>query len=134
VEVIMNKVTEFLNQSGTFYLSTVENDKPRVRPFGAVAEFDGKIYICTNNQKNVFKQILANPNVEISSVVDDKWIRLEGTLIVDERVEAKQAMLEAKPSLKNFYSINDGIFEVLYLTEATAKIFSFGKEPEVIKL
>ncbi len=130
----MNKVTEFLNQSGTFYLSTVENDKPRVRPFGAVAEFDGKIYICTNNQKNVFKQILANPNVEISSVVDDKWIRLEGTLIVDERVEAKQAMLEAKPSLKNFYSINDGIFEVLYLTEATAKIFSFGKEPEVIKL
>lgn len=130
----MNKVTEFLIQSGTFYLSTVENDKPRVRPFGAVAEFDGKIYICTNNQKNVFKQILANPNVEISSVADDKWIRLEGTLIVDERVEAKQAMLEAKPSLKNFYSINDGIFEVLYLTEATAKIFSLGKEPEVIKL
>ncbi len=130
----MNKVTEFLIQSGTFYLSTVENDKPRVRPFGAVAEFDGKVYICTNNQKNVFKQILANPNVEISSVTDDKWIRLEGTLIVDERVEAKQAMLEAKPSLKNFYSINDGIFEVLYLTEATAKIFSLGKEPEVIKL
>ena len=130
----MNKVTEFLIQSGTFYLSTVENDKPRVRPFGAVAEFDGKVYICTNNQKNVFKQILANPNVEISSVTDDKWIRLEGTLIVDERVEAKQAMLEAKPSLKNFYSINDGIFEVLYLTEATAKIFSLCKEPEVIKL
>jgi len=130
----MNKVTEFLNQSGTFYLSTIENDKPRVRPFGAVAEFDGKIYICTNNQKNVFKQILANPNVEISSVAGDNWIRLDGKLLIDERVEAKQAMLEAKPSLKNFYNINDGIFEVLYLTEATAKIFSFGKEPEIIKL
>ena len=130
----MNKITEFLNQSGTFYLSTVENNKPRVRPFGAVAEFDGKIYICTNNQKNVFKQILANPNVEISSMAGDKWIRLDGKLSTDERIEAKEAMLEANPSLKNMYSINDGIFEVLYFTEATAKIFSFGAEPEIIKL
>lgn len=130
----MNKVTEFLNQSGTFYLSTVENDKPRVRPFGAVAEFDGKIYICTNNQKDVFKQILANPNVEISSMAGDKWIRISGKLLVDKRIEAKQAMLEANPSLKDMYSINDGIFEVLYFTEATAKIFSFGKEPKIIKL
>lgn len=130
----MNKITEFLNQSGTFYLSTVENNIPRVRPFGAVAEYDGKIYICTNNQKNVFKQILVNPNIEISSMVGDKWIRLEGKLVVDERIEAKGAMLESNPSLRSMYNENDGIFEVLYFTEATAKICSFTSEPEIVKL
>ncbi len=130
----MNKITEFLNQSGTFYLSTVENNMPRVRPFGAVAEYDGKIYICTNNQKNVFKQILVNPNIEISSMVGDKWIRLEGKLVVDERIEAKGAMLESNPSLRSMYNENDGIFEVLYFTEATAKICSFTSEPEIVKL
>ncbi len=130
----MNKITEFLNQSGTFYLSTVENNMPRVRPFGAVAEYDGKIYICTNNQKNVFKQILVNPNIEISSMVGDKWIRLEGKLVVDERIEAKEAMLESNPSLRSMYNENDGIFEVLYFTEATAKICSFSSEPEIVKL
>jgi len=130
----MNKITEFLNQSGTFYLSTVEYNMPRVRPFGAVVEYDGKIYICTNNQKNVFKQILVNPNIEISSMVGDKWIRLEGKLIVDERIEAKEAMLESNPSLRSMYNENDGIFEVLYFTEATAKICSFTSEPEIVKL
>ncbi len=130
----MNKITEFLNKSGTFYLSTVENNMPRVRPFGAVAEYDGKIYICTNNQKNVFKQILVNPNIEISSMVGDKWIRLEGKLVVDERIEAKGAMLESNPSLRSMYNENDGIFEVLYFTEATAKICSFTSEPEIVKL
>lgn len=130
----MNKITEFLNQSGTFYLSTVENNMPRVRPFGAVAEYDGKIYICTNNQKNVFKQISVNPNIEISSMVGDKWIRLEGKLVVDERIEAKEAMLESNPSLRSMYNENDGIFEVLYFTEATAKICSFTSEPEIVKL
>lgn len=130
----MNKITEFLNQSGTFYLSTVENNMPRVRPFGAVAEYDGKIYICTNNQKNVFKQILVNPNIEISSMVGYKWIRLEGKLVVDERIEAKGAMLESNPSLRSMYNENDGIFEVLYFTEATAKICSFTSEPEIVKL
>ncbi len=107
---------------------------PRVRPFGAVAEYDGKIYIFTNNQKNVFKQILVNPNIEISSMVGDKWIRLEGKLVVDERIEAKEAMLESNPSLRSMYNENDGIFEVLYFTEATAKICSFTSEPEIVKL
>ena len=130
----MNKIAEFLNQSGTFYLSTVENGKPRVRPFGAVAEFDEKTYICTNNQKDVFKQILTNPNIEISSMVVDRWIRLEGKLLLDERIEAKTAMLETNPSLRSIYSENDGIFEVLYFNEATARICSFTTEPEVIKL
>lgn len=130
----MNKIAQFLKDSQTFYLATAENDQPRVRPFGAVAEWDGKTYICTNNQKKVFQQILANPKVEISGMAGDKWIRLTGKLAVDKRREAREAMLEANPSLKSMYKADDGIFEVLYFTEATASICSFTSDPEVVRL
>jgi uncharacterized pyridoxamine 5'-phosphate oxidase family protein len=43
-------------------------------------------------------------------------------------------MMESnQASLSNLYSIDDGIFEVLYLKNATATINSFSEEPKVIK-
>lgn len=63
-----------------------------------------------------------------------RWIRLAGELAVDSRKEAKEAMLEANPSLNNMYKIEDGIFEVLYFTEGTATILSFKGEKEEIQL
>ncbi len=127
----MNKAGEFLNECKTFYIATTEDNQPRVRPFGAVAEFDGKLYICTNNKKNVFKQIQKNPRIEISGMSGDKWIRLSAEAIPDQRTEARKAMLDAYPSLNNMYSLDDGIFEVLYLKNATVSIHSFSGEPEV---
>lgn len=131
----MNKAAQFLADSQVFYLATVENDQPRVRPFGAVMEWEGKTYICTNNKKDVFAQISKNPKVEISAMdKDGRWIRISGKLTPDNRKEAREAMLTAVPSLKNMYKADDGIYEVLYFTEATASIYSFGGEPEVINL
>ncbi len=131
----MNKAAQFLTDSQTFYLATVEGDQPRVRPFGAVMEWEGKTYICTNNKKNVFAQILKNPKVEISAMDrNGRWIRITGTVTRDERKEAREAMLATVPSLKKMYKADDGIYEVLYFTNATATIYSFGSEPEVIKL
>ena len=127
----MNKALQFLKENKTFYLATVENDQPRVRPFGAVAEFEGKLYICTNNTKAVFKQICANEKVEISACgVNGTWIRLSAKAVQDSRREAKQAMLEQNPSLSRLYKLDDGIFEVLYLKNAQASICSFAAAPE----
>ncbi len=130
----MNQIAQFLADAKTFYIATTEGDQPRVRPFGAVAEWDGKTYICTNNQKKVFAQLLKNPKVEISGMVDQKWIRLTGKLAVDSRVEAREAMLEANPSLRRMYKADDGIFEVLYFIEATASVCSFTEAPVEITL
>jgi len=127
----MNKAVEFLNSCRTFYVATLEGDKPRVRPFGAVADFNGKVYITTINTKNVFKQIQANPRIEICGCLPDgKWIRIEAEAVVDPNREAKAHMLESVPVLKNMYSLDDGIFEVLYLKNATATIYAFGNPPE----
>ncbi len=125
----MKEVLEFLQKCGTFYLATVEGDQPRVRPFGAVCQFEGKLYLITNNKKSVFAQMQANPKVEISGMAGGKWIRLSGTVASDPRREPKTAMLDANPALRNMYSEDDGVMEVLYFTKASADICSFTDAP-----
>ncbi len=129
----MEEVYEFLKDCGTFYLATEEGDKPRVRPFGVVNIFEGKLYIQTGKVKKVSKQMQVNPNVEICSFKDGKWIRLEGKVVRDERIEAKASMLDANPMLKSMYSADDDNTEVLYFENAKATFCSFTEEPRVIE-
>lgn len=129
----MNEVYEFLKKCETYYLATVENDQPRVRPFGTVDIFENKLYIQTGKVKNVSKQMKANPKVEICGMTDGKWIRVEAVAVEDDRAEARQHMLDAYPSLQHMYKADDGNCQVLYLKDATATIYSFNDAPEVIR-
>ncbi len=129
----MQRVEKFLKDAETYYLATVDGDQPRVRPFGTVNIFDGKLYIQTGKSKAVSKQIHANPKVELCAFKDGKWLRVAGELVEDERIEAKQAMLDAYPALQGMYSADDGNTEVFYFKVAVATFSSFGGEPEVVK-
>lgn len=129
----MEKVFQFLKDAETYYLATVEGDQPRVRPFGTVHIFEGKLYIQTGRVKDVSKQIMANGKVELCAMKEGEWIRVSGTLVEDDRTEARQSMLDAYPSLQNMYAADDGNTQVFYLENATAVISSFTHEPEVIK-
>ena len=128
----MKETYEFLKKCGVFYLATIDGDKPRVRPFGALNIFEDKLYLQTGKVKNVSKQIEINPNVEICGFCEGKWIRVEAKAIRDERIEAKEAMLDSNPELKAMYQANDDNTEVLYLKDATAIIYSFTDAPKII--
>ena len=125
----MKETQEFLKECGVYYLSTIDGNKPRVRPFGTIEIFENKLYIQTGKKKDVYKQIQANPNVEICAFKDDRWIRVEGMLIPDDRIEAKKDMLDKNPSLREMYNENDDNTIVLYFKNAKATIYSFTKEP-----
>ena len=129
----MKEVYEFLKKCGTYYLATVEGDQPRVRPFGTVDLFEGKLYIQTGKVKEVSKQIQANPKAEICAFGDGTWVRVAGTLVRDDRVEAKEHMLDVYPMLKNMYSATDDNTEVLYFKDATATFSSFGGAPKTVQ-
>jgi uncharacterized pyridoxamine 5'-phosphate oxidase family protein len=135
MEVLMQKVYDFLKKTQTYYLATVEGDQPRVRPFGTVNIFDGKLYIQTGKSKDVSKQITANPRVEICAFdpAGGAWLRVQATAVEDPRREAKKSMLDAYPSLRNRYSEDDGNTQVLYLKDAVATFAEFGKEPDIVK-
>ena len=129
----MQEVYDFLKACGTYYLATVEGDQPRVRPFGTVNIFEGKLYIQTGKKKDVSKQIHLNPKVEICAFKDGQWLRVAGELVEDNRREAKQSMLDAYPSLQGMYSADDDNTEVFYIKDATATFSSFTAQPEVEK-
>ena len=128
----MKEVQEFLKNAGVYYLATVEDDKPRVRPFGNAEIFEDKLYIQTGKKKDVYKQIEKNNNVEICAFKDGKWIRVSGKLIADDRVEAKKDMLDKNPTLRGMYDENDDNTIVLYFESGTAVIASFTEEAKVI--
>jgi uncharacterized pyridoxamine 5'-phosphate oxidase family protein len=129
----MSKITEVLKEARVFYVATVEGDQPRVRPFGAITDIDGKPYTCTNNTKNVYKQLMENPKAEISGCLPDgRWVRITCKLVRDDSDEKRRAMLEQSPGLQRMYSVGDGIFEVLRFEDAEGYIYSFSAAPEKI--
>ena len=94
----IEKVCKFLEESGTYYLATVEGDQPRVRPFGTVDVFEGKLYIQTGKVKAVSKQLQANPKAEICAFADGTWVRVAGELVRDDRLEALPSAARPGPS------------------------------------
>jgi uncharacterized pyridoxamine 5'-phosphate oxidase family protein len=135
-EAGLKEVYNFLKGCGNYYLATTEGDQPRVRPFGSLAIFEGKIYFQTGKIKNVSKQIAANPKIEICAF-DGKgaWVRIQAVAVDDPRREAKQFLLDAHPELKGMYSADDGNTQVLYLKDAVARFHSFSGtgEPRIIE-
>lgn len=129
----MKEVYDFLKKCETYYIATMDNDQPRVRPFGTVNIFEDKLYIQTGKSKDISKQIMKNPKIEISGMNDGKWIRIQAIAVEDDRVEAKQSMLDSYPMLQTVYSATDDNTQVLYLKDAVATIASFTDSPRVIK-
>lgn len=130
----MNEIVKYLQECGTFYLATVEGDQPHVRPFGAVCKFEGKLYIVTNNKKDVYKQMKANGKVEISGMNNGTWIRVKGIVKEDTRREARVAMMDANESLHSMYSVDDNLMTVFAFESGVATICSFTEKPRIINL
>lgn len=121
----MQETYDFLKKCGVFFIATIDGDKPRVRPFGALNIYANKIYLQTGKRKNVSKQIDINNHIEISGFCNGEWIRIEAQAIKDNRIEAKEDMLNNNPELKGMYDAHDDNTEVLYLKDAKATISSF---------
>lgn len=132
-DLIMERVCKFLKDAKTYYLATVDGDKPKVRPFGTAHIFDGKLYIQTGKKKAVSEQIKKNPNVEICAMNGEDWLRVSGQLAEDDRRAARVSMLEAYPALKALYDPDDGNTQVFYFKNAKAVFSSFTKPEETVE-
>lgn len=105
----MSKINDFLNDAGVFYLATVDGDKPKVRPLGAHMEMDGKVIFGIGDFKNVYKQMLANPYVEIVACKQDMhWMRYTGKAVFETDDKYAEAMLDGAPHLRNIYNDETG--------------------------
>ena len=129
----MQEVYDFLKKTGTYYLATTEGDTPKVRPFGTINLFDGKLYIQTGKKKDIAKQLLINPKAEICAFDGETWIRIATTLVEDNTLAAQESMLNAYPNLKGMYAVDDGNMVVFSMKDTKATFFGFGSEPKEIR-
>ncbi|MDD2496921.1 MAG: pyridoxamine 5'-phosphate oxidase family protein [Desulfitobacteriaceae bacterium] len=128
----MDEVLKFFTENPTFYLATTEGDEPKVRPFGFIMNYEGKLYFCTGNRKKVYRQLKANPNCEMCSTAtaNGEWVRLKGKAVFDDNLAAKKKVLEIAPVLSNIYKgAEDPTFEVFYLTDCEATFCSMSPKP-----
>jgi uncharacterized pyridoxamine 5'-phosphate oxidase family protein len=130
----VDKIVKFLQEVKTFYIATIEDDQPRVRPFGVAENIEGKVSICTGYEKDVYKQIQKNPKVEISAMTDDgKWLRLYGSLFDNTTSSNQDKMIALAPHLRDIYKdINK--FRVLSFKEVRAVIQNFSGYREEFEL
>lgn len=92
----MSKVVEFLQLNPVQYLATVGRDgKAKCRPFMFSGEMDGELWFCTNNTKDVYKDMQSNPEIEISvSSPEYAWIRLHGKAVCENNMAAKEMCMQ----------------------------------------
>ena len=128
----MNKIVEELKKAKVFYIATIDGNQPRVRPFGSIVEYQGDAYICSGNFKEVYKQIKANPNVELSGMYEGPtWLRISATLVEDNRIEVQEAILNDETGPKGLYQPGDGRFVTFKLTNIKARKYSFTGVEEI---
>lgn len=127
----MQEVLKFLQENITGFLATVEDAKPKVRPFQFMLEDGGKLFFCTSNTKDVFKQLKTNPYVEFSSSSPKfAWIRLSGKVEFSKDLKIKEKVLENSGLVKSIYKAADNpIFEIFYIEHGTAILADFSGQP-----
>ena len=134
----MERIYNYLKKCGTYFIATCDDadeSQPRVRPFGTILIYDGKLCFQTGKKKPVSKQLHNNPKIEISAYDADAktWLRLTGVAVEEPRIEAQCQMLDAYPELKSIYAPGDGVTEIFKIEHGVAVVSSFTEAPATIE-
>ena len=130
----LQDVYSYLNETGYFYLSTVEGDHPKCRPLGVHLLIDGQLYFGIGNFKDVYKQMCINPKVEITASRRRDWIRVYGTAVFEKTDDIANRLLEQTPGLRDIYSEESGRkIMIFHLEQATAEFRSILSVDESFK-
>ncbi|MDR3050588.1 MAG: pyridoxamine 5'-phosphate oxidase family protein [Oscillospiraceae bacterium] len=132
----MNNLQEVLDflAGKTFYLATADGDQPRVRPYGFVMTYEGRLYFANNETKPSFKQLITNPKFEISVTGDDgrQWIRVSGQAVHDPRPQAAEKAMETAPFLKEMYGApGSPKLALFYISQGQATVEAMGDPARV---
>ena len=118
----IQKIDELLTRAEVFYLATVNEDKPKVRPLGFHLLFEDKIYFGVGTHKDVYKQMQANPNVEIAAWDGEHFLRYYGVADLSNNDAVVEKAFELMPEIAEAYKANGWEMGVFFLNDSTAEI------------
>ena len=123
-EISLQDVANYLDNIGIQFLATIGLDgKPKVRPMQYMILDDGKLWFCTNSKKDVYKELQANPALELcgckleENEIQTPWIRFCAEAVFEERQDIRDAIIEKSSIVNALYSKmrENPIFKVFYL-------------------
>ena len=126
-------VNDFLTRAEVFYLATVDGDQPKCRPLGFHLLDDGKIYFGVGTFKNVYKQLEANPKLEIVAWDGEHFLRYYGEANLDKNEEIVEKAYEIMPDIAELYKANGWEMGIFYIDNATAEIRNIMEVEETYK-
>ena len=129
----MENILQFIKEQKIVYLATIDGDQARVRPINGLSEINGKLVWCTNNQKEMFQQVVANPKVEICMFGKGKVVRVAGRCVPTKDATIKAKYLDLQPGVAKLYGGKEGTLEVLVFEDATVMTIS-GSKKQIIEL
>ncbi|MCQ2606245.1 MAG: pyridoxamine 5'-phosphate oxidase family protein [Bacteroidales bacterium] len=123
-EISLQDVANYLDNIGIQFLATIGLDgKPKVRPMQYMILDDGKLWFCTNKEKDVYKELQENPSLELCGCkleedeIQTPWIRFSAEAVFEERQDIRDAIIEKSSIINTLYSNmrENPIFKVFYL-------------------
>lgn len=127
---------EILNQKVNGILATINEGKPQTRIFQSLWAENNKVYFCTGAQKDVYKQLVSNPNA--SFCVENKFspvLSVNGEVSFSDELEYKKRAFEILPMLENVYQTpTNENFKVFYIDIKEVKTFGYAEGPKEYSL
>ncbi len=96
------EILEFINSNLVCYFATSENNQPHVRVLGAYRVDNKGIIFQTWKKKDLYKQIEANPFVEICFLnqVKNLQVRVKGKIVINKDENLNNEIIDARPFIK----------------------------------
>ena len=116
------KVNEFLDKAKTFMFLTTDGNQPKGRPFGFHMLVEDRLYFGCGKFKNVFKQLLANPKVEVLAMHGGEFLRYDGTVKIVKDDALLEKVRAAMPQVMALYDKNGWEMGLFYLDNGHAEI------------
>ena len=124
------KVCKFIDEAKVYYLATIGEDKPHVRPLGSHKLINDKVYFFIGDFKNVYKQLLKNSICElVATKTTGEWMRISGKAIFEKDFAIADNMLNDNKKIKELYEKN-GWKAMVFHIEGKVEIINIMKSEE----
>lgn len=131
----VEKVRTYLEEAKIFYVTTVDEDKPKCRPFGFQMEYEGNLYFGVGTYKNCYRQMMENPNVEICASNGQGFLRYYGKAEFVDDPEILKKAFEIADYLPKMYNEQTGRkLGMFRLADATAEFCSLAGVEESLEM
>jgi uncharacterized pyridoxamine 5'-phosphate oxidase family protein len=127
----MKEVIDFYTKNPVGCLATIENGKPRVRPFQFLFADDGKLVFCTANTKDVYRQLNVNPAIEfVATSPEYLFMRVSGDAKFSRDMHMKKRVLDTYDMIRGIYQTPENpVFELFFIEHGTVKIADLSGKP-----